>query len=289
VREFRAKDADRDRSVELIEAAYVDGQLGDADRELRISRALSAQTLDELETLTRDLQLPAGYVPPAPPNQVVAAPPSRPRRVGGVVAGLGLFIALVVAGVTGFVALLMFAMSSEPEVVTSQGMEPAPTPIASEEPAEVPEAPSFAMTEGQVRTFLRAYEKKFGTLDAWDISFFPDRVAVDVPVRGSRPRFETWQWDGEWEQTSEPYALSGTDTGVVDLGRIGPQRLVANIRTAERTLRVQRGVFTHAVLWPFDAVGPTLNIHVGNTFGESGYLRTTLEGDRIVLRLPYGR
>lgn len=69
---FWAKDADRDRFVERIEAAYVDGQLGAADRELRVGRALSAETLDELETLTRDLQLPQGYVPPAPR-------PGRPR------------------------------------------------------------------------------------------------------------------------------------------------------------------------------------------------------------------
>ena len=41
--DFRAKDADRDRFVELIEAAYVDGQLGDADRDLRVGRALSAR------------------------------------------------------------------------------------------------------------------------------------------------------------------------------------------------------------------------------------------------------
>ena len=61
MRGFRAKDADRDRCVELIEAAYVDGQINDADRELRVGRALSAETLDELATLTRDLSeyLPA--------------------------------------------------------------------------------------------------------------------------------------------------------------------------------------------------------------------------------------
>ena len=62
MRGFRAKDEDRDRFVELIEAAYVDGQLNSADRELRVGRALSAETLDELETLTRDLQQPPGAV-----------------------------------------------------------------------------------------------------------------------------------------------------------------------------------------------------------------------------------
>ena len=129
MREFRARDADRDRFVELIEAAYVDGQIGAADRELRVGRALSAETLDELETLTRDLQLPQGYVPPAAPTSTPSGPPSRSRRVGGVVVGLGFFVALVVAGVTGVVALAMFAVSGETDSATSQGVESAPAPI----------------------------------------------------------------------------------------------------------------------------------------------------------------
>lgn len=73
--DFRARDADRDRFVELIEAAYVDGQLGDPDRELRVAQALNAASLDELQALTRDLQLPPGSaVSPA----VVSTTPVRP-------------------------------------------------------------------------------------------------------------------------------------------------------------------------------------------------------------------
>ncbi|GAA5114880.1 DUF1707 domain-containing protein [Alloalcanivorax gelatiniphagus] len=280
---FRAKDADRDRFVELIEAAYVDGQIGTEDRELRVSRALSAETLDELQTLTRDLQLPEGYVPPAPPQEQAV----RPQRLIGTLVALGLAVALIGVAV---VALVLFAgTGDDPE--PSTGVEviserPAPVPGA-EEPTQS-EVEPFEMTAGQVSRFLRRYEAKFGTLDAWDVSFYPARVSVDVPVRGSRPRYETWSWDGAWERMSGPRGTSPSQASVVDLGRIGPARLIANIRTAERTLDVQRGNFSHAVLWPFDEVGPTLNIHVSNTFGESGYLRTTLAGDRIVPRLPYG-
>jgi hypothetical protein len=287
MRGFRAKDADRDRFVELIEAAYVDGQLGTEDRELRVTRALSAETLDELETLTRDLQLPAGYVPPQPP----AGPAFRPQRLVGMLVALGAVVVVLGAGV---VSLVLFAStgsdtggSTGVDMISEQA-SPVPVPVpGAEEPGES-EVEPFAMTANQVSRFLRRYETRFGTLDAWDVSFYPARVSVDVPVRGSRPRFETWSWDGGWERTSEPRATSPSHTAVVDLGRIGPARLMANIRTAERTLDVQRGTFSHAVLWPFDEVGPTLNLHVTNTFGESGYLRTTLAGDRIVLRLPYG-
>ena len=74
MRGFRAKDADRDRFVELIEAAYVDGQLNSADRDLRVGRALSAETIDELQTLTRDLQLPPGAVTTTAPGARAAGP-----------------------------------------------------------------------------------------------------------------------------------------------------------------------------------------------------------------------
>lgn len=288
MRGFRARDADRDRHVEVIEAAYVDGQIGDADRELRVARALSAETLDELQTLTRDLQ---GRPVPVAPVQTGTVDPSRTRRLTGILVALGLFVVLVGAGVTGFVALLAASVGpteqGAPTIVDSDGTTYAPADV--DEQVEAPRAPSFAMTAAKVRQFVRAYEREFGTLDAWDVSFYPERVSVDVPVRGSRPRYETWSWDGTWEMSSGPRGASPFHTDLIDLGSIGPDRLMANVRLAERSLGVQRGAFTHAVLWDDPTAGPTLNIHVGNDFGENGYLRTTLAGDRVVLRIPYDR
>ncbi|WP_210440281.1 DUF1707 SHOCT-like domain-containing protein [Nocardioides xinjiangensis] len=282
MRGFRARDADRDRCVEVIEAAYADGQIGDADRELRTSRALSAETLDELETLTRDLQPPPG--PAEPVRAPATSGPVRPRRPVAVLAALGTAVVVVAAGAVGLAVLSTTDdTGGQPAVEVSGEAVPVPDPAVAGDPA------GFEMTAAGVRRFLRAYEQQFGTLDAWDVAFYPHRVGADVPVRGSRPRFEAWTWDGSWERTSEAQAIRPSHTGVVDLGRIGPDRLVANVRTAERTLGVQRGTFSHAVLWRHDEVGPTLNIHVGNTFGEGGYLRTTLAGDRVVARFPYDR
>ncbi len=39
MRGFGVKDGERERFVALIEAAYADGQIGDADRDLRLGRA----------------------------------------------------------------------------------------------------------------------------------------------------------------------------------------------------------------------------------------------------------
>ncbi len=278
---FRAKDADRDRFVELIEAAYVDGQLGAEDRELRITRALSAETLDELETLTRDLQMPAGYVPPAPAQPAATRGVALPGRLVGLVVALGLVAVLVAVGA----ATLLFSASSGTETSTTavESAEVEPEPVA--EQSEQPAVPSFVMTAPQVRKFLRAYEQQFGTSEVFEAGFYPGRVGVQVPVRGSRPRMERWAWTGEWQQDTEAAAVIGPNE-IVNLGKVDVGRLFANIATAKKSLDVERGKLTHVLVnfWIGDV--PSVNIYIANSFNESGYLKTTLSGD-VIGRYPY--
>lgn len=278
---FRARDADRERHVDLIEAAYVDGQLNDADRELRVGRALAAETLDELTGLTRDLQRPAsaGAATPLPPP---ARRSSRSRRTALVLV-LGVVVVLI-----GLLVTLVALAPSAP-VVESSGVTLEPTrvpPAVSPTEEVVEEVAPFAMTAPEVRRFLREYEARFGTTDAYVTTFFPDRVSVEVPVRGSRPRFERWTWDGEWQRTSEPAAVPGFNA-ILDQGRINAKRLVANVGVAERTLGVQRAAFTHATarVWPGD--GPTVFVYVGNDFEETAFISTDLSGATVRDRFPY--
>jgi hypothetical protein len=269
---FRAKDADRERYVDIIEAAYVDGQLGEQDRELRVSRALTAQTLDELDALTRDLQ-----DRPVPVAARVDTPSAAaPRAAKLVVGGAFAVITLAVLLIFGAVGLALFSVTGEsdesPAVVISGEAVPVPAEVDV-----VEEQPSFAMTAPEVGRFVRAYEREFGTLDAYDVGFYPTRVGVQVPVRGSRPRFERWTWDGEWTQDTEAAAVRGPGE-VIDLGALDLRRLFANIATARKTLRVERGRLTHVLVNDWSEV-PTVNIYIGNRFDESGYLKTTLSGE----------
>ena len=268
---FRAKDADRDRYVEVIEAAYIDGQLGDADRELRVSRALSAETLDELETLTRDLQVPAGFVPaadrPAPARRAGSGP-----VVGLLVAGFAVFVVLGAVG-----ALALFAADDGADSATSQGVAVQPVESARA-------TASFVMTAPQVRAFIRAYEDEFGTRDAWEVGFYPERVGVQVPVSRARRRFEHWSWDGTWRQDTQASAVLGPQA-LVDLGTVDVRRMFANIALAEKTLDVPKGGLTH-VLVNDRGQGPGVTIYIGNTFGETGYLRTA-PGGEVVRAYPY--
>ena len=292
---FRARDADRDRYIDILESAYVDGQLGEQDRELRVSRALTAETLDELDALTRDLQnRPAPVVvhrTPAP--QAVAPPPAKPPLAPAwpvPPARSSALPKLVVGAVAGVSVLAVLAMAN-----------PAPDemePLFGEDYSgqfnqidqidRVPE-PGFRMGSRDVRELVDAYEARFGTIEAYQVSFFPRRAVVQVPVAGARPRFEHWTWDGEWTKDADA-ALLAAPRGTVDLGKLGAARLIDNIGTATDALRVQRGRFTRAVLarpadGPVDAPAE-VTIHVGNEFNEAGSLSTTPNG-KILRRQPF--
>ena len=75
----RARDKDRDDAVELVEAAFSDGQLSAPDRDLRVERLRQADTLGDIDGYVRDLQgrdKPARVARPAPSTRV------RPPRAG---------------------------------------------------------------------------------------------------------------------------------------------------------------------------------------------------------------
>jgi hypothetical protein len=268
--DFRARDFDRGKAVDLIEAAYADRQIGDADRDLRVARARAAETLDELTALTRGLQAPAG-------RGAVRPGPARPPR--DLRTSLGT-VALLAVGVV--VAVLGVAMIS---LVFVAGGESDSTSTAVEVPAASGEARPFAMEPTQVRRFLQAYERKFGTSEAYQVVFYPDRVSMEVPVRAPRPRSERWSYAGTWRLDSTASAVTG-NAAVVDTGSVDVRRLFANIDTARKVLRVQRGELTHVVVHRSGGDAPAVDIHIGNAFNETGHLSTTPSGEEI-RRHPY--
>jgi hypothetical protein len=68
--ELRIADADRDRTVERLQAAATEGRLDPDELEERVSRALAARTQGELDALLGDL--PAPHVPvPRPDRSLV--------------------------------------------------------------------------------------------------------------------------------------------------------------------------------------------------------------------------
>lgn len=281
---FRAKDADRERYVEVIETAYVDGQLGEQDRELRISRALTAETLDELDGLTRDLQnQPAPVVvrptpspvvvqsPPVPPPEPVAwpVPPKRgapPKIVGSVVAGV-------------------FALSAFAFVSSSQdAVQPLfPSEDYSQlewiDDTSVPEG-GYELAAPDVRRLVRRYGAKFSTSEAVAVTLFPYQARVQVPVGASGQDSGVWTWDGTWRSVSRGQG-DEPPTGVVDLSTLDVEALFRNVAVATSGLGVGDAEVQRIELRPSADGRGRVTIHVRDGSGERALLETTLTGSRV--------
>ena len=63
---LRASHADRERVIDKLKAAFVQGRLAKDEFDLRVSQALASRTYAELAAVTADL--PAGSLQPACPR-----------------------------------------------------------------------------------------------------------------------------------------------------------------------------------------------------------------------------
>lgn len=265
MRGFGVKDGERERFVALIEAAYADGQIGDADRDLRLDRARGAETRDELVTLTRDLRpvtgAPAASAPMA--RVPVRGQVLRARHAGGVLVGLGLFLVVVGGGVAGVVALFALAVGPTSETTFQEDVTAAPATTVG-----------FEVTSGQLRRLVGSYEEQFGTTLAREVRVEPDGVTVRVPVPGERTRSEVWSYDGSWRQEA---ASARDPAAMVDLGMLDPSGLAANV-DATRALLGPRARLVQALLADRGA-GPRITIVVRSPSGATARLVSTLQGE----------
>jgi hypothetical protein len=114
--DLRASQADRERVIDTVKAAFVRGQLTLSDLEARVDQALAARTYAELSAVTAGI--PAGSDlarPPKPARPQPRRPRNRPVNRGfwvimattlaaGVCAGM-------VAGVAAAVIVAMFMLN----------------------------------------------------------------------------------------------------------------------------------------------------------------------------------
>ena len=102
-----ASTADRDRSVEVVKASFVEGRLTKEELDLRVGQVLVSRFFEELMALTADL--PAGPFGRLPAHRVTPACPrmSRLAVAALVCAGAG----PVSAGITAIPAIVLGQMA----------------------------------------------------------------------------------------------------------------------------------------------------------------------------------
>lgn len=200
----RASDADRHAAVELVEAAYADGQLSRAEFDDRLDAALKASRLTELDRLVADIQLEgeptwrAGGRKQAGPAWIAAG---NRKVLGPVVVALVLMTAALATVVIPRVfsdsdpdPVTATVVDTEPEEVPTFTQEPTP----SETPSEEPVAITDPLTQDGLDEFMDAYEERFGAeAPATRVVLRSDRVEVVRPGPDKGTSL-LYGWDGTW-------------------------------------------------------------------------------------------
>jgi Domain of unknown function (DUF1707) len=109
---LRTSRADRERVIELLKAAFVQGRLAKDEFEARVSQALASQTYAELAAVNADI--PAGLTAAMPshaPARVSRRVPMNTAITGGALVMLGANAGMLAASMSGSaVAVVLVAV-----------------------------------------------------------------------------------------------------------------------------------------------------------------------------------
>ncbi|WP_456694711.1 DUF1707 domain-containing protein [Aeromicrobium sp. P5_D10] len=181
-RRVRARDVDRDAAIEIVEAAWSDGQLIREEYDQRVRRLLRASTLDELEQEIVDLQpegtewRPSSGVP-ADIAELVSSAPVRRNSTTTVVA-LVLTAIVVIGGV----------------MYVNIGSD-SPPPSDKREQVVAAESP---FTPASFIAAREALVDQSGSDSVYSAVLTSDKFEVVRPVSATGNEAVKLTWDGRW-------------------------------------------------------------------------------------------
>jgi hypothetical protein len=278
----RARDKDRDAAIEIVEAAWADGQIVQADRDHRVESLLRAQTLAEIRMITHDLQsvtaaaeVPSAaelYGSPSSSSDVtsvdvqslvkVAAP-----KVPAMVKSILVFVVIAVIG--SFGAGIFAIVRSVSDFVQPTISNPL-TGVQPEEGVDL-------LSQEGYRDLLGAVEETSGSTDAFEAVLYPTYGVVYLPVDGDTKRQALWYYDGGMDDL-ESYGTSFYER--FDLADVDPKvvvRLVKRVRGL-----VESPTSYYAILRAPDADdGSSIWVYASNEYSETAYLGATADGTVI--------
>ena len=288
-----------------INRAHDEGRIGAADRDIRLGNVGSAQSMAELDLMSRDLDQLEAALPASPPaSQVPGAPydtfdpksvkrsvdvtsSGSPGRLIGIV-GIVVALVLLVGAVVAFVGYRLSTSSSTG--ATEAPAAPSGQPESPDDSGVPTPDAGYALSASGISEFLTTYRRKFHTSRVMDLTLYGDYAIVNVPVPG-KARQSGWLFrkDSGWTSFGGVRATF-PGSAAVDTNRLDIPALVRNIARARRTLNVESPAQAYVIIRfipRFDPV-PSVDIHVINRFQESGYLATTMEG-KVERAYPYAR
>lgn len=311
----RPGDRDRAALVARIDRVADAGRIAAADRDIRLANVASAQSMAELELIGRDLDqleaalpsasatpatapaaTPATWTGPAPEaladkmtDQAVTYAKSTVRSIG-----LGTVLILVVVGLgLGGSALLGSHESDGPRTGALFTPQPIPTDGATDQPVDGPTSTTspgsaYALTAGGIRWFLGEYARRVATSEVVDLTLYDDYAVVQAPGPGAHRHTGLLYRVTDGWQDFGGVSADFPGSKAVDLQQLDVRALVHNIARARRTLGVDDVSQTYVVIdyRPQFDPSPNVDVHVANSYGESGYLATTMDGS-VERAYPY--
>ena len=259
----KPKDDERDEVAARIKRAAAEGRISDPDRDIRLGNVRSAQSMWELDLITRELdqleavvspapQDPPSGMPPGPAYTPVAGPasppagsqvrrPARKRSAGAALLTLLVVLVVAVVGVGAVIVVGFRAVQGSPRsgpggdrpsrLTRSAPGLPGPDPG--------PDGVKYALTSAGISGFLQAYRKRFGTNRVVDLTLYGDYAIVNVPQAKSRQ--EGWIYRDASGFTSFG-GVRATFPGArpIATSRLAVKPLVRNIARARARLNVEK-------------------------------------------------
>jgi hypothetical protein len=272
----KARDADRDAATEVAEAAYADGQISKADCEFRVERLLQAQTMAEIQAITRDLRPPGSAIPaptqrPAdlvtstraatPSAQVASRPEAGGRTLVGVI--VAVVILLVLAGV-GVAGALFVGQVADSGFASGEAQESVVADMTSAEGYD---------------DFVAALTEKTGSSVVFNATIYPGYAVVEVPVDDSSQRAYGWYYDGAW---SDWTGRGTAEEQRLDLADLDGAVVAATLKKVAR--KIEDPAAMYVLVNPAGrAEGVCLSAYANNEFDETAYVDATCEG-KVVFR-----
>ena len=299
----RARDKDRNAAIEVVQAAWADGQIVEADRDKRVEELQRAQTLGEVQMLVHDLEPPtpdpapvvaygsvpyAGTAPAAESEDESPSTPEDTRAVPEVKYGPAFepddprvaaawrgrsskarFLVPLVAVVVGAILVvgLITAVTSGGDGSGSSGGGLGGVLGGSEQKADV-------LSVAGYQDLLAAVREEAGSTTAFMAVLYPTYAVVELPVDQTTQHEEYWYWDGhDLTNNGVKSSSSGERT---DLADIDPQVIVALVQKVRRKLPDATSYY--AVVRAPDEDRAVVWAYATNEYGDSAYLGARGDG-----------
>jgi hypothetical protein len=267
----RARDLDRSTLCAVLDTAYADGQLDQAEHEARTTAAMAATTLGELRTLADDLQIENALPPLRTPRP--AGEPSRGRRIL-----TGLVASLVFLGAGFGIGYASGSSSASPSASPSA---PAGT---GDDVAPVVVAQQGLHTRAGFAALVAAIRARFGSTMVAEATIYPDYAVITMPAPGAPGRAQTFLYRGGFGEASNAGTRTASDP-LVDLGAVQVDPVLGLVAGAGETLAVPDPTSRYLIVGQDDG-SPYVSVYASNEFSESGYVRAGLDGTVMAVH-PY--